>query len=64
MSKRKDGAMSNEMGGVSRNSWIAIPQAMQQHGQAKRATPPKETAAGERVVAVATPVERSEPKLA
>jgi hypothetical protein len=65
MSKRKDGAMSNDMGGVSRNSWTAIPQAMQQHGQAKRATPPKETAAaGERVVAVATPIERSEPKLA
>jgi hypothetical protein len=56
--------MSNDVSGVSRNSWIAIPQAMQQHGQAKRATPSKETAAGERVVAVATtPVERSEPKL-
>lgn len=56
--------MSDDMSGVSRASWIAIPQAMQQHGQAKRATPSKETAVGERVVAVATTsVERSEAKL-
>lgn len=56
--------MSDDISGVSRASWIAIPQAMQQHGQAKRATPSKETAVGERVVAVATTsVERSEPKL-
>lgn len=56
--------MSDDMSGVSRASWIAIPQAMQQHGQAKRATPSKETAGSERVVAVATTsVERSEPKL-
>lgn len=56
--------MSNDMSGVSRASWIAIPQAMQQHGQARRATPSKETAVGERVGAVSpTSVERTEAKL-
>jgi hypothetical protein len=64
MTRRKDGAMSDNMSGVSRASWIAIPQAMQQHGQAKRPTPSKETAVGEKAVTVATmSVERSEPKL-
>jgi hypothetical protein len=54
MSKGKDGAMSDDLSGVSRSSWIAIPQAMQQHGQAKRATesralPSKETAPSDNV---------------
>jgi hypothetical protein len=58
--------MSDDVSGVSRSSWIAIPQAMQQHGQAKRAIesrvlPSKETAPGDKVATATT--ERSEPKL-
>jgi hypothetical protein len=64
MTRRKDGAMSNDMSGVSRASWIAIPQAMQQHGQAKRATASQETGGRKNAVAaVATPSEQAEPKL-
>jgi hypothetical protein len=65
MTRRKDGAMSNDMSGVSRASWIAIPQAMQQHGQAKRATPSNETGGSQNVVVnIATPpVGQAEPKL-
>lgn len=51
--------MSDDMSGVSRSglnssSWIAIPQAMQQHGQSKRAMPSKETAPIDRANTVAT----------
>jgi hypothetical protein len=55
--------MSDNVSGVSRASWIAIPQAMQQHGQAKRATPSKETAPSDKVAASATvPAEQPEPE--